>query len=315
MPALALGLLWSWTAAAQFGSLSGPVVGYVVDAKTSDLRPVKGILGSATIGERLDTGISPTFMVTLGPGHAIAVTKDGIEVLTLSVDAARITRLPIPGLSGNASLVSVSLQATTAALYDAGAKQIQVVTGLPKEPRYRSAFPTKGAVGQMAVNDDGTLVVYSVAAVEGDLLYAWSAESGSARFVTTAASVSGIALTQSGDAVVTDRGANEVFAIFDAGGGAVRRLLADVREGVSEPVGIIAYSNRIYVANAGTAGVIVLDQNGHYLKSQSCNCSLSGLAPMRESVFRLTDRMDQTIFLLDASSTEERIVFVPPPLE
>jgi len=35
--------------------------------------------------------------------------------------------------------------------------------------------------------------------------------------------------------------------------------------------------------------------------------------PIRNTVFRLTDGIDQTIYLLDASSSEERIVFVPPP--
>jgi WD40 repeat protein len=313
---LAVVLLISASAAAQFGSLSGPVLGYVVDSNTSSVRPVKGILGSATIGDRLDTGVGPASMVTLDSGHAISATNDGIEILTLNLDAARIARLPVPGPSGNPSRVSVSLQATAAAFYYSGSNQIQVVSGLPREPRYVGIFQTNAAVSQMAVSDDGTLVVYAVASGDGASVYGWTAAFEGTRFLTTAISVSGIALTPRGDAIVTDRGANEVFAIWDAGGGAVRRLLAGVDEGVSEPMAVaVSSANRIYFVNAGSGNVVVLDSNGRYLKSHSCNCNPMGLFPIRDSVFRLTDRIDQTIFLLDASATEERIVFVPPPLE
>jgi hypothetical protein len=313
---LAAVLLSAVSASAQFGSLSGPVLGYVVDGKTSAVRPVKGILGSATVGDRLDTGTLPTSVVTLGSGHAISATKDGIDVLTLSPDSERITRSPIPGVAGSPSHVSVSRQATAAAFYYPASNQIQIVTGLPKEPRPLGVVQTNGTVTQTAISDDGTLVVYSVASSDGDSMFAWTPSQESSRFLTTAGSVSGIALTAGGDAIVTDRGANEVFAIWDARLGAVRRLLADVREGVSDPVGVaVSATNRIYFVNAGSASAIVLDPSGRYVKSHSCSCKVTGLIPMRDSVFRLTDRIDQTIFLLDASSTEERIVFVPPPME
>ena len=313
---LAVVLLTSASAVAQFGSLSGPVFGYVVDSKNGDIHPVKGILGSATVGERLDIGVTPSLIVTLGQGQAIAATTDAVELWTLSLDTARITRSPIAGLAGNPTRVSVSLQGNAAAFYYSGSNQIQVVTGLPKEPRFSGAFQTNATVTQMSVHDDGTLVVYSVTAADEESLYAWTADLGSPRFVATASSVSGIAITKSGDAVVADRGANKVFAVWSAGSGAVRGLLADENDGVSDPVGVaVSSAKRIYIANARSGSVIVLDSSGHYLKSYSCNCSVKGLTPIRESVFRLTERIDQTTFLLDATSLEERIVFVPPPLE
>jgi hypothetical protein len=313
---LAVVLLAATSAFGQFGSLSGPVLGYVVDGKTSAVRPVKGILGSATLGEVLDTGVAPSSAAALGPGHAIVSTSTGIELLALSTDASRITRASIPGASANPSRVAISRQATSAAFYYSASQQIQIVTGLPKEPRYLGAVQTDGPVTQMAVNDDGMLLIYVVGKADEESLYAWTDTTGSPRFLTTTASASGIAITQSGDAIVTDRGTNEVFAIWDAAGGAVRRLLADAHDGVSDPKAVaVSSGNRIYVANAGSAAAMILDGNGRYLKSQSCNCNVSGLVPLRDSVFRLTDRIDQTIFLLDASSPEERIVFVPPPLE
>jgi hypothetical protein len=117
---------------------------------------------------------------------------------------------------------------------------------------------------------------------------------------------------RNGDAIVTDRRANEVFAIWDPAGGAVRKLLADNTNDVSDPTAVaISSGNRIYIANAGS--VLVLDSNGRALKTLRCNCTISGLNTLRDSVFRLTDGIERTIYLLDASSAEERILFVPPP--
>jgi DNA-binding beta-propeller fold protein YncE len=75
----------------------------------------------------------------------------------------------------------------------------------------------------------------------------------------------------------------------------------------------VAPDNRILIANKESATVTVLDSNGRFLRTLQCNCAISGVYPLRKAVFRLTDGIDQTIYVLDASSNEERILFVPPP--
>jgi hypothetical protein len=77
----------------------------------------------------------------------------------------------------------------------------------------------------------------------------------------------------------------------------------------------VSPANRILIANKESATATVLDSNGRFLKTLDCNCAISGVYPLRNAVFRLTDRIDQTIYLLDASSNDERILFVPPPQE
>jgi hypothetical protein len=58
---------------------------------------------------------------------------------------------------------------------------------------------------------------------------------------------------------------------------------------------------------------MTLDSSGRVLKAQECRCAVSGLYAFRDSVFRLTSRLDRTVFLLDGSSPEDRILFVPKP--
>ena len=312
--AAAVVLLTSVLSAAQFGSLSGPVLGYVFDRNAASVRPVRGILGSATVGLPVDFGVVFSQVLMLDAVHAIASADASPQLLELRMDVSPVSIVVIPGVPANPARTAASLHGTSAAFYYADTAQVRIVTGLPGEPRYLGVLQLDRTLTRMAVNDDGTLLVYAADGPDGVSVYAWTASSRSPRFLTSAVSISGIAITRNGDAIVTDSGANEVFAIGDAGGGAVRRLLADDREGVSNPAGVaVSSGNRIYVANAGTNTALVLDSSGRFLKAEHCDCRISGLYPLRDSVFRLTEGMDQTIFVLDASSTEERILFVPPP--
>jgi hypothetical protein len=310
--AIAVVFIASGMRAAQFGSLSGPVVGYVFDRNAGNLRPVKGILGSATVGAPVDTGFAISQVLTLDADHVIVSTDT--ELLALSIDGGQTSRLAIPGLPANPTSGAASVRATAAAFYYSEANEVRIVTGLPQEPQYAGLVQVDRPLKRMAINNDGTLLVYATDEPDGNVLYAWTALTSSARFVTSASSVSGIAITKNGDAIVTDRDANEVFAIWDAAGGAIRGQLADVSQGVSSPIGVVSSDNRILIANSGSTAT-VLDSSGRFLKTLECSCTISGVYPLRNAVFRLTDAIDQTLYLLDASSAEERILFVPPPQE
>jgi hypothetical protein len=301
-------------AGAQFGSLSGPIMGYVFDRNAGRLRPLQGIPGSATVGKPVE---SPPFVQALGldATHVIASSDSSRELVVLSLGGSEASSLVIPGAPSNPSRSAASNRGTAAAFYYSDTHQIQAVTGLPNEPRTVSVHQLDGPVTQMAINDDATLLLFAVSQEEGEALYSWNPSSGSAGFVTSALSISAISITRNGDAIVTDRGADEVFAIWNPAGGAVRRLLADKAQGVSSPAGVVVSDDRMYVGNAGSGSVMTLDSNGRFLRNQSCGCTISGVFPLRDSLFRLTDRVDQTTFLLDASTAEARILFVPPAQE
>ena len=314
---LCLALLASAAVGAQLsGGLSGPVLGYVVDGHEGRLRPLLGILGSATVGAPVDAGFALSQVWILDATHVMAATDASPEVLVLDLDASSESRAVISGVPGNPSDAVTSLQGMSAAFYYADAHEIRIVTGLPQRPVVSHSFNLSqpGRLTHIAVSNDGALLVYSVAENDGDALYGWSASSETVRLLMSANAISAVAITASGAAIVADGGTNEVFAIWDAGGAAVRQFLAGEQDGVSNPVGFaVSAGNRIFIANAGTDTVIGLDANGRNLNTMECNCALSGVAPLRDSVFRLRDRIHRTIFLLDASSAEERILFVPPP--
>jgi len=58
---------------------------------------------------------------------------------------------------------------------------------------------------------------------------------------------------------------------------------------------------------------MVVDPAGRFLSIQNCDCDISGVYPLKDFVYRLTNRFDRTIFLLDASAAEDRLLFIPTP--
>ena len=112
--------------------------------------------------------------------------------------------------------------------------------GLPQKPVSRNIDLDHfgSSLTQMAVSNDGTLLVYAVVEGERESLYSWTPSSERARFLTSAALCRRYVRFANGAAIVADRGANEVFAVWDAGGSAVRQFLLGVQDGVLNPAGV-----------------------------------------------------------------------------
>jgi hypothetical protein len=222
----------------------------------------------------------------------------------------------ISDLPADPSQSAVGIHGTTAAFYYAASQRLRIVTGLLGTPVVSQSLDLSFLGGQplthLSVSDDGTLVVYSIAEADRESLYVWTSSSTSSRFVFSVVSVGGIAISGNGTAIITDRGANEVFAIPDARNAAVSEFLIGERDGVSKPTGMaISADNQIYIANTGSASLLTLDSSGRLLRIQPCDCELSGVFQLRDSVFRLTDRLDRTVYILDASPSGNHISFIP----
>jgi hypothetical protein len=291
------------------------VLGYVLGASEQQLRPLRGVLGSATVGDPVELGFAITDALTMDMRHFVASSESSAELLALNLETNPASVSAISGAHARPSYAAASGRGTSAAFYYADSKGVVIVTGFPRNPVVSRAvdLSSGGPLTRMAVSDDGDLLVYSIAEGDREVVYSSTASSTSGRFVSGADAVGGIAITANGGAIVTDRDANTVFAVWDARGGSSPQYLAASADGVSRPADVaVSASNRIYVANLGAASIITLDSSGHILGARACDCELSGLFPLRDSVFRLTKRLDQTVYLLDAGPTQDRILFVPP---
>jgi len=295
-------------------TLSGPVAGYVLSTGEGKLRPLRGILGSTTIGDPIEIGFSLSKAWSLDGQHVLASPSEGGELTVINLETTSPSIVSVFGAPAQPSLGAISANGSTGAFYYRGLNQVLVVTGLPSQPLLSGRMDTgaDSRLSHMAISDDGTLLVFSVDNDGGHSLYAWTPTSTYNRFLATA-DVGALGLTRFGTAVVADRGKNEVILIRDVREAASRETIADAHDGVMDPVAIVVSSrDEIFVANAGSTDVLVFGTDGRRLRTLGCGCLPSGLYRVRESVFRLSDAVDRTIYLLDVSAGAGRIVFVPP---
>jgi hypothetical protein len=300
---------------ARQASLSGPVLGFVFSAPEERLRTLRGVLGSATVGDPVELAVPITDALTMDMRHFVASSAANPELLLLNLETSPASVAPISGTRARPSIAATSVRGTSAAFYYADSQAVAIVTGFPRDPivSHSVDLSAAGPLRRMAVSDDGALLVYSASEGDRELVYSWTASSTSSRFIAGANAVGGMAITPDGAAIVTDRDANEVFAVWDIRNGSSPQYLAASADGVSRPADVaVSASNRMYVANPGAASVMIFNAGGQLLGARGCNCEISGLFPVRDSLFRLTKRLDQTVYLLDAGPVQDRILFIPP---
>lgn len=297
----------------QSATLSGPSLGFVWSDGDATLRPLQGILGNATIGDPLDLGVPFTRVDALDGRHFLGSAVGNPALLYINMESGQSPR-SIPEAPANPSLAAGSRRGSAAALYYAGQKVVLIIADMPSAVRVVASVNLsfhEESPSHLAVSDDGALLVYVLPGPDRDAIYAWTAETGS-RLLTTAASVSAVTLAPNGDAIVADSEANEVFAIVDTRNAAARHFLADAESGVSTPAGLaVADNGRIYIGNAKTDTVLILDSSGVVATTQPCGCELSGLYPLGPAVYRLSARSGETVYLLEAAQSRDRVVFVP----
>lgn len=293
--------------------ISGPVLGYVLDREATALRPVFGIPGAATFGPQLDVG---------GDIHRSAIAQDAGYALAV-VGAERRVRL-IRDLDGEHSWIaladlpaaphSILLSPAGAAAALVYGDSVAVVTGLPGAPAAsrvveRTALPAGARI--WAVSDDGAHLLLSAGAGGTEAIYLLDAEGGWRFLLSTGKTAAAAFLAGGSEAVVADGAWNRV-AWARASGEVIP--LAGEAEGISDPVAVSVSrdSRRVFVANAGTRTIAVLDLEGGPAALVACQCQLTGLERMQgNAVFRLSDLTADPMWVFDGDAPEARIVFVP----
>jgi|KBSSwiStaDraftv2_1062776.scaffolds.fasta_scaffold08944_3 hypothetical protein len=305
-------LFWQLGATqAQIGRLSGPVWGLVFDEDAGSLHPLRGVPGSATFGDALELPVPLSRALVVDSRHAIVETASK-ELLVLDIIRNPPSTFPITDVPGEYSLAVLSADGTTGAFYRRDQHTIWIVKGLPSTPALQFVDSlAEGFISNLAVSNDGQVWIYSITTSDGDELYSRTTTSMTPRFLTSAASISGL-LIVGGHAVVTDRIGNEVFAIWELEGAATRGHLAGPQEGIASPTGVVTSSgNQIHVANADSRQVLTLDFQGRILREHKCACAVSAFSRVSDASFRISSKGNGTLYVFDTGGFDERISFVP----
>lgn len=305
----------------QQGQVAGPVAGYAFDSTAHLVRPVLGIPGASLMGAPLTFAYS-LISVTVSPrgDTAVAIDAGGTPHL-VALAAGTANEISFNGLAPRPDRVVYSPSGVSVALVAGGSAQ--VVTGLGTSPSMAGVVALSAAAsganpqtedarhaarvgaGSVAVSDDGEWVLESsggsiqLAGVKGGRNTLASASRGS--LVAFAPS--------SHDAAVLDPGGATLLLIRDAAGAAGRQTLAETPD-IAQTAGLAFSADGKSLFLAGASGVNVVDIASGNRSSVSCNCVPTGIDGMG-GVYRLNQLGAAPLWLLDATSSPIRIVFVP----
>ena len=307
-------VLLAGVATAQTGTaLSGPTMGLVFDSSYSALRPIRGIPGAATLGDPLNPGFALA-SATVSPRQDFALAlraDDSSVVLVRAAGSAAIS-----GTRPAPALIVFSTAGTAAALYDAGAGRVQVLTGLPDAAAVQSDVDISalaGPVAALAVDDAGTSLFLAAGAAESVALYRIAMD-GASQFLASFRSVAALRLSATGrEALLADSAAGAVYAIRDLRGAGRVETIVSGRDGLGAPIAVESDSaGRVFVADQA-GNLTILDRGRGSVLSLPCGCAPAGLFRLSgTATFRLTEPSSAPMWVLDASGAEARIVAIPP---
>jgi hypothetical protein len=299
-------------------SMSGPLLGYLVDPIRRGLRPIWGIAGASTLGEAVDIGITLSrATLALQQDYALAVAKDSGAVVFISYDRNSISVHPIAGAPPGADRVVLGAGGLSGALLYGNRHRILTLSGLPHSPTIAAELDISGLPGPvhaMAVSDDRRVILVAVSEGETNSLYALTAP-GQVRWISLLGEASDISFFRNTlDALIADRRANEVLLVRDVMGAAGTLSVAGEREGISQPVAVAPSddNSRVFIANSGSRTISTLELASGTLIHVSSAAMPTGLYRLKgNSLFRLTELSDAPLLLFDSSAAGSRVVFVP----
>jgi hypothetical protein len=304
--------------AAQQGTLSGPVAGFVFDGPAQVLRPVQGVPGASLLGDAINFGF-PVSAVYTAPRQDSAIVVGADQSLHLFLlNGGAPTEVSLGGLTGMPTRVVFSPSGSAVALVSPGSARI--LTGLPNSATLAGSVKVDGAVFQSQIGMHSSSWAPSMA-LSDDGVYMLTVQDGSARLLSIHGQNRSLMAAQ-GSALLAFAAGNHDAAVMDslvgltmirdAAGSAGMQLLAAPDEGLAGPAGL-AFSQdekTVYVASATAQSVAAFNLAAASRTAIGCACTPSTLAPMG-NVYRLTDLTAGPLWLFDGTATTPRTVFVP----
>src|SRR3989442_640986 len=138
--------------------LRGPVMGYVLDATRQAVRPVNGIPGSALLGQPLALPFQVAAAAFSPRGDfALAISAHDHTAHLLRNLGGTPNIHPIDGGITGADLVLLNADASAGVLLASGARQLQLLRGLPASPTAGAPLDLSSIPGTItALVIDGT---------------------------------------------------------------------------------------------------------------------------------------------------------------
>lgn len=301
-------------------SLKGPAIGFIPNAEGTVISPVIGVPGASALAAPilLDVNIRAA-VVSPKQASAIAVRAEDGQVVVVDLENAAVR--PIASTLTAPDAIAISPEGSAAALYDRELSVIQVIGGFPGAPRVLHDFdasPIPGRAAGMAVSDDGALVLVRSAGDDGSaelwVIDMTAGLTGVSWRVAVEHPSAAAFLPGRRDAIVADEATASAFLLLDVAGAGARMPLISSIDGVSSFSSVASSQDgrRVVLAENGSGAVVIVGRDGGVPVILSCQCRPTGLYPMGDSLFRLTEVSGGLVTVLDLSRKQPQTFVIPP---
>ena len=282
----------AWPVAAQ---VVGPTSGYVFAPETRELRPIRGMVGTAYLGDALVKDADS--VAVSSDGTLAAVARNGAVELIRGFDSGTPVRLALAEEAGSVllawsgdDLAAVFVASRRAMVWRKGSAADSV-----------SLAGVDGAIRGVLLDGDNLVI-----AADGGLFLSRKGETRRLVALTEPSAV----IRSGKDLLVADRGASQVTMVRDYAGEAPSPATF---ASVGQPVGLQLTARHLLVASAATRSVEAFDLLSHdrvsSLELDFVPTRLEGLGG-RPLALLNQGAADEPLYVLDAKDAL-RVYFVP----
>jgi hypothetical protein len=291
----------------------GPVPGYILDSRTSVIRPVLGIPGAMQLGAPLSPGFNVT-SAEFGPAGDFALAMDDRTPAHLYL-VQQLSSTPaasdLGALANDARVLAINSSGSAGMVYSASTSQIWFATGLPQQPVLSAPISTANLAGPItaaALDDAGACAIAGTGALE-----TICSDGTSRRILETGLNVASIALSLNGqDAIVADQAATQVLFIPNYAQSSASTVIAAASDGLNTPAAVRAISaTRILVADNAASKLFSIDTSGaQTVQSIDLNIAPTQLRPLADrGILLLNDAATLPFTIMDLSQMQT--FFIP----
>ncbi len=296
----------------------GPTLGFTLDAAGSTIWPIIGIPGAAAFGDRvsLERTIHGT-VISSPKNYAIGISDDdGTLVAVLLNGQNAIT--PIPGVSANPDVISISPTGSAAAVYSASTQTIEIIRSLPQSPEILQELDVSGIPGRavnMTLSDDGAIALVNFSLDEDSVTELWIVDSSGPRSFGTQGSTTPAFFPNRHDAIIADDATQTAYIVRNVDQEASRVGVVSVADGLEalSNVSVSGDGGAAVIADNKTGTLAIVNAETQQATLMNCGCKLTGLYRLaRNSFFQLTSFSDEPVSILDVTPGEPRVLIIPP---
>jgi sugar lactone lactonase YvrE len=293
--------------------ISGPVAAFIFDSPEHSIRPIIGLIGSATVGapvvRNLEFASTPP-----GQNYAIAVRRGAVLFIS-ELGSATTAISALAGAAGVPDGVSWSADGLVAILYSRHSNWIQVFTGFPNAIRSGSPISTPGSLLAVATDTRGEHIALCVGGSQAGIYRVTDGQVSGPLFQSdTPDGLTGLTFSPDGNTLYAlDRGTNQIFE-FDLTGSALQKWPAAVNDAVAIRAAIDSSGMSVlYLAGGASQVLVALDKITHQpLATVSLSFTPTIIEPLGTNGFLLTPRSDLNATLWTFINSPQPIIYFVP---